>query len=1364
MMDGSKYFSIGLDTRQLMRDVEVAKRSFASLSDGAVQEGAKIDNAFGKIRAAAISLGAGWSAKELVSQLVRVRGEFQQLEVAFTTMLGSSERANALMSQLTETAAKTPFDLQGVANGARQLLAYGTAADDVNDTLIRLGNIAAGLSIPLNDLVYLYGTTMTQGRLYTQDLNQFTGRGIPMIKELAKQFGVAENEIKGMVEAGKVGFPEVQKVIQSLTNEGGMFFNLMQEQSKTITGQISNIQDSFEMMLNNIGQSSEGIINTALSGVSWLVENYEQVGRTLLELVAAYGAYRAALIAITAIQKAHQAVMAQALVNMKLAHAASISMTRAQAIATARTKLLTAATQKLNRTLLKNPYALVAAAVVALGYGIYKLVTYQTEAEKAQERLNDASKEYEKSLASERVQINELFGRLKAATKGTDEWREAKEAIMSRYGEYLQGLGDEKTALDDVATAYDAVCKAAEQAAKSRAMNEFMTQEADKLAEARTEALKNIKEILTDAFEDNGQLASTFFFRIKPLVEDVDISSFDLRDKGINKALLDAGADLSVLNDIGMEFNRLAKASGLYKQNMAEARELWGDAPRKGGDAKVTFTLDGKSISQIEEQIEKEKEALTELAKSGNAGYGEIDAMKEYVSSLEEAVIAREKELKTINEIEARISTLKKRQKETAYGSAEYNALQSRIDSLDSRMPSTKAERKSAETQAKTRAKAEQDAADMLLELQRKNQQSEVDLIKDGTQRKLAQIRADYDAQREAIEENARKLAELNKKAGTTGLNQNGLTKEQQGAVDKAGINSVRQYLMDIAAIYAEQRKSEDDAMRDYLKQYGDYQERKLAITQEYAHKISEANTEGARLALMRQRDDELADLAISSGSGSAISGIFGNMADKSLTELRQLYTEGSKALEFLKGGQWDAGQGISLGIDSGTFDVLSKSPEALSKIAEALKTIKNETDSARTPLQSLGEGFKALFEEGAADDPKKFEQALQDIQSGLGGIATASSFVGNSFSQMGEALGNDALSKIGEALNVVSDVANSAMQGAQAGAMFGPIGAAAGAALGVVTSLITAMSKIHDSKHQERIEKLQDEIDELGDTYDKLERKADKAYSIQKADVIREQNDNLREQQELIRQQMAEEEAKKDTDEDKMEEYRDQLNDLTEQIEDNMDAIGEAITGVSFDSFRSNFLDTLADMDSSAQDFADSFEEYMRRSILDAMMTELYDDRIKQLYKNWVEAFDDGVVTRGENEALRREQAAITNDMLAARNELAKTFGWDTTTGSDQNATVGVAESMSQESADELNGRFAAIQTIMGEVRDNIKIGGGDIAAIRSEAAEAREMIQGCYTQLVAINDNTRAVVKPILNIEAGIDTLNTLLRNSIG
>ena len=181
------HFDITGDNSNFMRKLEETQRGIKNTSRLVEQEGGNIESLFNKMAKAAATFAAGLSVKEITQNIVKVRGEFQQLEVAFTTMLGSREKSSELMMQLTETAAKTPFDLQGVANGARQLLAYGTAANDVNETLIRLGNIAAGLSIPLNDLVYLYGTSMTQGRLYTQDLNQFTGRGIPMIKELAKE-------------------------------------------------------------------------------------------------------------------------------------------------------------------------------------------------------------------------------------------------------------------------------------------------------------------------------------------------------------------------------------------------------------------------------------------------------------------------------------------------------------------------------------------------------------------------------------------------------------------------------------------------------------------------------------------------------------------------------------------------------------------------------------------------------------------------------------------------------------------------------------------------------------------------------------------------------------------------------------------------------------------------------------------------------------------------------------------------------------------------------------------------------------------------------------------------------------------------
>lgn len=257
-----------------------------------------IVQSFGSIGKAVAGLAVTAMLKSWVTDMISVRGEFQQLEIAFTTMLGSAEQASSLMGQLVNTAASTPFDLQGIANSAKQLLAYGESADTVNDTLVRLGNIASGLSIPLNDLTMLYGTTMVQGRLFTQDVRQFMGRGIPLVQELAKELGKTETEINNMVTAGQIGFPEVQKVIENLTNEGGMFYGLMEEQSKSLTGQLSNLGDAWDMMLNEMGTNMEGILSGGISAVATLVENYETCLKVMGSLIAIYGSYRVAAAAV----------------------------------------------------------------------------------------------------------------------------------------------------------------------------------------------------------------------------------------------------------------------------------------------------------------------------------------------------------------------------------------------------------------------------------------------------------------------------------------------------------------------------------------------------------------------------------------------------------------------------------------------------------------------------------------------------------------------------------------------------------------------------------------------------------------------------------------------------------------------------------------------------------------------------------------------------------------------------------------------------------------------------------------------------------------------------------------------------------
>ena len=286
-------------------------KAFRGVQDGVSQtarvveqQGQSIENVFNRIKSVASVAFAGFTAKEIISILGTVRGEFQQFEIAFETMLGSGQKAKGMISDLANLAATTPFDMKGVVNGAKQLLAYGFAANEITDTMRRLGDVSAGLGLNLQDLTWLYGTTMVQGRLFTRDLMQFTGRGIPLTEELAKQFGVTKDKVSELVTAGKVGFPEVKKAIESLTNEGGKFGGLMEKQSHSITGQISNIQDSIEMAINDLGTQTEGLMNDALDITSKVIDHWKEIGEVILAAASAIGLYKAMAVSVAAFDTA----------------------------------------------------------------------------------------------------------------------------------------------------------------------------------------------------------------------------------------------------------------------------------------------------------------------------------------------------------------------------------------------------------------------------------------------------------------------------------------------------------------------------------------------------------------------------------------------------------------------------------------------------------------------------------------------------------------------------------------------------------------------------------------------------------------------------------------------------------------------------------------------------------------------------------------------------------------------------------------------------------------------------------------------------------------------------------------------------
>lgn len=286
-------------------------KAFRGVQDGVSQtarvveqQGQSIENVFNRIKSVASVAFAGFTAKEIISTLGTVRGEFQQFEIAFETMLGSGQKAKGMISDLANLAATTPFDMKGVVSGAKQLLAYGFAANEITETMRRLGDVSAGLGLNLQDLTWLYGTTMVQGRLFTRDLMQFTGRGIPLTEELAKQFGVTKDKVSELVTAGKVGFPEVKKAIESMTNEGGKFGGLMEKQSHSITGQISNIQDTIEMAINDLGTQTEGLMNDALDITSTVIDHWKEIGEVILAAASAIGLYKAMAVSVAAFDSA----------------------------------------------------------------------------------------------------------------------------------------------------------------------------------------------------------------------------------------------------------------------------------------------------------------------------------------------------------------------------------------------------------------------------------------------------------------------------------------------------------------------------------------------------------------------------------------------------------------------------------------------------------------------------------------------------------------------------------------------------------------------------------------------------------------------------------------------------------------------------------------------------------------------------------------------------------------------------------------------------------------------------------------------------------------------------------------------------
>lgn len=419
--NGKISFAVSLSLDELEEAVKKGQGQIRSLADTAEKEGDRIDELTKRIGRAAAGIFSIGMAQQFARQVVQTRGQIQQLEIAFRTLTKSQEKADELMNQLIDTAAKTPFDLMGIADSAKFLLGIRVPVEEVNDTLKMLGDIAAGVSAPLKDIAYLYGTTITKAHMDTMDLRQFTGRGIDLIGELSKQYGIATDEVQKYVAAGKVGAEDFKRAIQSIRET--TFNNLMEEQSKSLTGQIANLGDAIDMMMNEIGKKTQGIASGAISVAANLVENYEKVGDAIYALITAYGMYKGAQLAAIAAEKT--AIM------WRHRHAlATVTLKRAQ--------------EALNKSILTNPYALAGAAIVGLTAAIIRYSTRADAATRAAKDFANTQKEISDKVDEQRSKSEQLVNTIRDANETNFARQNAYRQLITLYPDLLSKIDLEK--------------------------------------------------------------------------------------------------------------------------------------------------------------------------------------------------------------------------------------------------------------------------------------------------------------------------------------------------------------------------------------------------------------------------------------------------------------------------------------------------------------------------------------------------------------------------------------------------------------------------------------------------------------------------------------------------------------------------------------------------------------------------------------------------------------------------------------------------------------------------------------------------------------------------------------------------------
>lgn len=1410
-------------------------------------------------KALAVIGGAG-VLKALGSEMIRVRGEFQSMQTAIETMVGK-DMAGQLIPQIKELAKISPLTMSDMVGAEKMMLGFNIQAEDTIKYLKAISDISMGESSKFNSLTLAFSQMSAAGKLMGQDLNQMINAGFNPLQIISEKTGKSIATLKDEMSKGAVSAEMVQQAFIDATSAGGKFYNMSENASKTINGQLSMMQDALDSVFNELGTKSESVIMDGIQMTTSLIQNYETVGKILAGLVVTYGTYRTAVMLVTAAESKHTLV--------------EIGLTNARILARK-------AQLALNAAMLTNPYVLLATAVVGLGAAMWTFYDSATEAEKAQRRFNERQEEAKKLEDERKRKIDGLIQSSRDIALTDLQRGESLAELRKEYREIFAQYDIETIKLADIL----------------KLKQQIAEEDAKRAGEEQTKRFTELnKQIAAEEFnitmKQGTQAARESKKKLEKLYADRDVMLQE-KGKGISEQFI------SNLKDVDIsEFDRYI--SELEKRIKGKG---------ENGTVKFRLPIDVQGTLS-DEAIYNVKDIKTLIDTAKSAKQTRIDSEKNkttYKQDYEKAKKDWEDAKKKLSEIEKDKSKFTSKQYEEAKKQEE--TTEKAYKDLGGITGSALSKQEKASEKQK---KEQQKTAEQLLSLHRQNQQDEINLMREGTEKKLKQIDLDYQKQIDAI----RKQEEEWSKAG------NGkLTDKQAQKISEAYTNAESMRDKDISDVTEGQLKAEQQALNDYLKEYGTFQQQKLAIAQEYAEKIRKAQEENGVNSAQVKLLEKQRDVAIQNKETEAIKanidwvtvfGEFGSMfsdmikpaldeakkyvrtdkfknsdqaSQKSLIDaISQMEKSlgGTSGVNFKKLGEDVKAYQIAeqnrisaIGIETAALERLKKSQDDYTKAqkggtesekqaaANALETARQNADIASANVKTQTD-IANQAQRNVTDTATRLKASMENLLGGLqqissGGLYNAYSGIIKTVNGFKDVIGKtseslkevpivgwilsiidvlkDGLSDlVGGLLDAVLNAVSGIIGDVLSGDLFVTIGKSLRNGIGNILNAISFGGFNSLFGIGGNAKEVQETIDRLTDRNETLQTAIEDLTDEMKASKGMKSVESYREavkyQEEVNKNylQIAKEQAGyhkshgswqhylKWTDEmleharkatgmqdfsgtdslwnltpEQMKALRsdvwlwdimessgkggygervtDKLDDYIEQagkLEELTDSLYEGLIGMSFDSMYDSFISSLMDMEKSAEDFADDISKYFMQAMLSNAIGEQFSDKLRTWYDKFGEAMkDDGTLDNNERKELMDEYMGYVDEAMKLRDELAAATGYDKISqeSTSQSASSKGFQAMSQDTGEELNGRFTALQIAGEEIKNQniiqsqslnlLTVKADALLSINTEtrniADDTRNLIAQSYLELVQISENTGAIVKPIQQMQRDI------------